>query len=155
LGIEDSIIVTSKDIILIANKNSIKDIKDLYDKVKTTDSNYCDNNNKSMRPWGSFEIIDSGYRYKVKKIIVNPFSCLSLQMHNSRAEHWVVVKGKASVQCEDKEFVLCENESTFIPLGKKHRLENKTNETLEIIEIQSGDYLGEDDITRFNDKYGR
>ena len=130
-------------------------MKELFDNIKKLNSKYCDESPITLRPWGSFEVIDSGKNFKVKKIIVNPFCSLSLQKHQHRSEHWVVVKGRASVTCEDREFILNENESTFIPLGKKHRLENKYAESLEIIEIQTGDYLGEDDIFRFNDKYGR
>ncbi len=155
IGIENLIIVTTKDAILIANKNNSQEVKELFEKLKKNNSKYCDENPTTLRPWGSFEIIDFGKNFKVKKIIVKPFCALSLQKHQHRSEHWVVVKGTARVTCEDREFILNENESTFIPLGKKHRLENKNNDFLEIIEIQTGDYLGEDDIFRFNDNYGR
>ena len=155
IGVENLIIVNTKDAILIANKNNSQDVKELFDNIKKLNSKYCDESPITLRPWGSFEVIDSGKNFKVKKIIVNPFCSLSLQKHQHRSEHWVVVKGRASVTCEDREFILNENESTFIPLGKKHRLENKYAKNLEIIEIQTGDYLGEDDIFRFNDKYGR
>ena len=155
IGIENLIIVTTKDAILIANKNNSQDVKELFEKLKKNNSKYCDENPTTLRPWGSFEIIDFGKNFKVKKIIVKPFCALSLQKHQHRSEHWVVVKGTAHVTCEDREFILNENESTFIPLGKKHRLENKNNGLLEIIEIQTGNYLGEDDIFRFNDNYGR
>jgi mannose-1-phosphate guanylyltransferase/mannose-6-phosphate isomerase len=155
IGIENLIIVTTKDAILIANKNNSQDVKELFEKIKKNNSKYCDENPTTLRPWGSFEIIDFGKNFKVKKIIVKPFCALSLQKHQHRSEHWVVVKGTARVTCQDREFILNENESTFIPLGKKHRLENKNNDFLEIIEIQTGNYLGEDDIFRFNDNYGR
>lgn len=155
IGIENLIIVTTKDAILIANKNNSQDVKELFEKLKKINSKYCDENPITLRPWGSFAIIDFGKNFKVKKIIVKPFCSLSLQKHQHRSEHWVVVKGTAHVICEDREFILNENESTFIPLGKKHRLENKNNDFLEIIEIQTGNYLGEDDIFRFNDNYGR
>ena len=155
IGIENLIIVTTKDAILIANKNNSQEVKELFEKLKKNNSKYCDENPTTLRPWGSFEIIDFGKNFKVKKIIVKPFCALSLQKHQHRSEHWVVVKGTANVTCEDREFILNENESTFIPLGKKHRLENKNNDLLEIIEIQTGNYLGEDDIFRFNDNYGR
>ena len=155
IGIENLIIVTTKDAILIANKNNSQEVKELFEKLKKNNSKYCDENPTTLRPWGSFEIIDFGKNFKVKKIIVKPFCALSLQKHQHRSEHWVVVKGTAHVTCEDREFILNENESTFIPLGKKHRLENKNNGLLEIIEIQTGNYLGEDDIFRFNDNYGR
>ena len=155
IGVENLIIVSTKDAILIANKNNSQDVKELFENLKKNNSKYCDENPITLRPWGSFEIIDLGKNFKVKKIIVKPFCSLSLQKHQQRSEHWVVVKGRASVICGDREFVLNENESTFIPLGKKHRLENKNSDLLEIIEIQTGNYLGEDDIVRFNDKYGR
>ena len=155
IGVENLIIVNTKDAILIANKNNSQEVKELFENLKKNNSKYCDENPKTLRPWGSFEVIDFGKNFKVKKIIVKPFCALSLQKHQRRSEHWVVVRGRASVTCEDREFILNENESTFIPLGKKHRLENKYAENLEIIEIQTGDYLGEDDIYRFNDKYGR
>lgn len=155
IGIENLIIVTTKDAILIANKNNSQDVKELFEKLKKFNSKYCDENPITLRPWGSFEIIDFGKNFKVKKIIVKPFCSLSLQKHQKRSEHWVVVKGRANVIYEDREFILNENESTYISLGKKHRLENKDKESLEIIEIQTGNYLGEDDIVRFNDKYGR
>jgi mannose-1-phosphate guanylyltransferase/mannose-6-phosphate isomerase len=155
IGVENLIIVTTKDAILIANKNNSQEIKELFENIKRFNSKYCDENPTTLRPWGSFEVIDLGKNFKVKKIIVNPFCALSLQKHEHRSEHWVVVKGRANVTCEDREFILNENESTFIPLGKKHRLENKDKNLLEIIEIQTGNYLGEDDIFRFNDKYGR
>jgi mannose-1-phosphate guanylyltransferase len=155
IGIENLIIVTTKDAILIANKNNSQDVKELFENLKKSNSKYCDENPITLRPWGSFEIIDFGKNFKVKKIIVKPFCALSLQKHQKRSEHWVVVKGRAHVIYEDREFILNENESTYISLGKKHRLENKDRESLEIIEIQTGNYLGEDDIVRFNDKYGR
>jgi len=110
---------------------------------------------KVYRPWGSYEGIDSGDRYQVKHIIVNPGAKLSLQMHHKRAEHWIVVSGIAQVTCGDKVFPLMENQSTYIPLGAKHRLENTGSEPLHLIEVQSGSYLGEDDIVRFEDTYGR
>ena len=110
---------------------------------------------KVYRPWGAYECIDTGHRYQVKRITVKPGAALSLQMHHHRAEHWVVVTGTAHVTRGEDQFLVTENESTFIPLGVKHRLENRGNIPLEIIEVQSGSYLGEDDIIRFEDVYGR
>ena len=110
---------------------------------------------KVYRPWGWYLVIDSGASFKVKRISITPFKKISLQSHNRRAEHWVVIKGVAKVTCGDKVFLLKENESTFIPVGTKHRLENPSKDLLEIIEVQSGDYLEEDDIVRFDDDYGR
>jgi len=107
------------------------------------------------RPWGTYESIDSGPRFQVKRIMVNPGAKLSLQMHHHRAEHWIVVQGTALVTCDERQFTLNSNESTYIPLGAKHRLENPGTEPLHLIEVQSGAYLGEDDIVRFEDTYGR
>ena len=110
---------------------------------------------KVLRPWGSYDSVDSGPRFQVKRIVVKPGAALSLQKHYHRAEHWIVVKGTARVTCNDKVFLLGENESTYIPLGSRHRLENPGRQPLELIEVQSGGYLGEDDIVRFDDVYGR
>ncbi|NBX52959.1 MAG: mannose-1-phosphate guanylyltransferase/mannose-6-phosphate isomerase [Proteobacteria bacterium] len=155
LGVNNLIIIATKDVFLVANIKDSQSIKELFEIVKNSYSQYCLNHQTCIRPWGSFEIIDAGINFKVKKILVNPHSALSLQKHNQRAEHWVVVRGIASITRENEYFELKENESTFIPLGHKHRLENKTNDILEIIEIQSGSYLEEDDIQRFRDNYGR
>ena len=108
-----------------------------------------------FRPWGSYECIDAGERFQVKRIVVKPGATLSLQMHHYRAEHWIVVKGTAKVTCGENEFLLSENQSTYIPIGEKHRLENPGTLPLEIIEVQSGGYLGKDDIVRYEDDYGR
>lgn len=110
---------------------------------------------KVCRPWGSYECVDSGERFQVKRILVNPGAALSLQMHHHRAEHWIVVRGTAEVTCGENTFLLAENQSTHIPLGMTHRLSNPGKLPLEIIEVQSGGYLGEDDIVRFEDRYGR
>lgn len=155
LGVNNLIIIATKDVFLVANIKDSQSIKELFETVKNSFSQYCLDHQTCIRPWGSFETIDIGMNFKVKKILVNPHSALSLQKHRHRAEHWVVVRGTASITREDKYFELKENESTFIPLGHKHRLENKTSDVLEIIEIQSGKYLEEDDIQRFNDNYGR
>ncbi len=114
-----------------------------------------DEHRRVYRPWGSYEGIDRGERFQVKRIVVQPGGQLSLQMHHHRAEHWVVVRGTARVTCGDRSFLLSENESTYIPLGTTHRLENPGHVPLELIEVQSGSYLGEDDIVRFEDQYGR
>ena len=109
----------------------------------------------ATRPWGEYDCIDEGHRFKVKHITVKPGASLSLQLHHHRAEHWIIVKGTARVTCDEKNFLLSENESTYIPIGVKHRLENPGTIPLEMIEVQSGSYLGEDDIERFDDHYGR
>ena len=155
IGVENLIIVSLKDTVLVANKNSSQDVKELFEMLKKQKRDECHSHTKVLRPWGSFETIDIADRFKVKRITVKPKSSLSLQMHNHRAEHWVVVKGTANVTCGSKEFVMTEDESTYIPVGKKHRLENKGQIPLELIEVQTGGYLGEDDIIRFSDIYGR
>lgn len=155
IGVENLIIVTLKDATLIANKNNAQDVKELFEILKSQKRDICNSHTKMLRPWGSFETIDLGDRFKVKRISVKPGASLSLQMHSHRAEHWVVVKGAAFVTCDDREFILTEDQSTYIPVGKKHRLENKGQIPLEIIEVQTGNYLGEDDIVRFSDIYGR
>ncbi len=155
VGIKDLIIIGLKDVTLIANKNDSQDVKKLFEVLKEKNRQECNSHTTVMRPWGSFENIDIGNRFRVKKIIVKPNSALSLQKHDHRAEHWIIVKGQAHVTCEDKEFVLNEDQSTYIPLGKKHRLENKSSNELELIEVQTGSYLGEDDIVRFTDNYNR
>ncbi len=155
IGVENLIVIALKDVVLIANKNNSQDVKELFEMLKKLKRDECSSHTKVLRPWGSFETIDIADRFKVKRITVKPNSSLSLQMHNHRAEHWVVVKGVAHVTCDDKEFVMNEDESTYIPIGKKHRLENKGETQLELIEVQTGGYLGEDDIIRFSDIYGR
>jgi mannose-1-phosphate guanylyltransferase/mannose-6-phosphate isomerase len=155
IGVENLIIVSLKDALLVANKNNSQDVKRLFEELKNQKRSEVDFHTKVLRPWGSFETLDLGERFKVKRISVNPNCSLSLQMHQHRSEHWIVVKGTAHVYCVNKEFILHENESTYIPVGKKHRLENKGKTVLEIIEIQTGNYLGEDDIIRFQDIYGR
>ncbi len=155
IGVENLIIIALKDVVLIANKNNSQDVKELFENLKKQKREECRSHTKVLRPWGSFENIDISNRFKVKKIVVNPKASLSLQMHNHRAEHWVVVKGTANVTCGNKEFIMTEDESTYIPVGKKHRLENRGQIPLELIEVQTGSYLGEDDIIRFSDIYGR
>ncbi len=155
IGVKNLIVIALKDATLIANKDNAQDVKELFEILKKQKRAECDSHTKVLRPWGSFETIDLDDRFKVKRITVKPKSSLSLQMHNHRAEHWVVVRGTAHVTCGNKEFVLTEDESTYIPVGKKHRLENKGQIPLEIIEVQTGNYLGEDDIIRFSDIYGR
>ncbi len=155
IGVENLIIISLKDVVLVANKNNSQDVKKLFEILKEKQREECNVHTKVLRPWGSFETIDFDDQFKVKRITVKPKSSLSLQMHKHRAEHWVIVKGIAIVTCDDKEFVMHEDESTYIPIGKKHRLENREDFPLEIIEVQTGKYLGEDDIIRFNDIYGR
>lgn len=155
IGVEGLIIIALKDVVLVANKNNAQDVKELFEILKKQKREECNSHAKVLRPWGSFETIDVSDRFKVKRITVKPGASLSLQMHNHRSEHWVVVKGTAYVTCGSKEFTLTEDKSTYIPVGKKHRLENQGQIPLEIIEVQTGGYLGEDDIIRFSDIYGR
>jgi mannose-6-phosphate isomerase-like protein (cupin superfamily)/Fe-S-cluster containining protein len=155
IGMKDVVIVETKDAILVADKTSAQDVKHIVDKLIDQDRPEKDFHRVVYRPWGNFDSVDEGTRYKVKRITVNPGAKLSLQKHKHRAEHWVVVSGTAKVYRNDEEFILTENESIFIPLGHVHSLENPGDTPLEIIEVQSGSYLGEDDIIRFEDKYGR
>jgi mannose-1-phosphate guanylyltransferase/mannose-6-phosphate isomerase len=155
VGVEDMVVVETSDAILVANKNKTQDIKKLVDCLKREGRSEGQLHRKVFRPWGWYDGVDFGERFQVKRIVVNPGAALSLQMHHHRAEHWIVVRGTARVTCGDKTFLVTENQSTFIPLGTRHRLENPGCVLLELIEVQSGSYLGEDDIVRFQDIYGR
>jgi len=155
LGLEDTIIVETSDAVLVAHKNYAQDVKNIVAWLKQQNRNEQVNHQKVYRPWGCYESIDIGERFQVKRITVNQGAALSLQLHHHRAEHWIVVKGTAKVTRGEEEFLVTENQSTFIPLGVKHRLENQGSIPLEMIEVQSGSYLGEDDIIRFDDVYGR
>jgi mannose-1-phosphate guanylyltransferase/mannose-6-phosphate isomerase len=155
VGVDDLVVVETPDAVLVANKDSAQDVKEVIKFLKSQQRGECRFHSKVHRPWGTFEPIGNGERYQVKRITVNPGASLSLQLHHHRAEHWVVVSGTAVVTCGDKEIMLSENESTYIPLGVKHRLKNPGTIPLEIIEIQSGSYLGEDDIVRLDDIYNR
>ncbi len=155
IGLKNCIIIETADAILVANKNHAQDVKTVVQKLKSQNRDEATLHQRVYRPWGSYETLDEEFRFKVKRIIVNPGSTLSLQMHHHRAEHWVIVRGTAKITQGNKEFVLTEDQSTYIPLGTTHRLENPGVIPLEIIEIQSGSYLGEDDIVRFSDQYGR
>ncbi|KFN51449.1 mannose-1-phosphate guanylyltransferase/mannose-6-phosphate isomerase [Arenimonas composti] len=155
LGLEDVIVVDTDDALLVAAKEKVQQVKDIVARLKAEGRPQASVHRKVYRPWGSYDGIDSGDRFQVKRIVVNPGAALSLQMHHHRAEHWIVVSGSARVTCDDREFLLSENQSTYIPLGSRHRLENPGKVPLELIEVQSGSYLGEDDIVRFEDAYGR
>ncbi len=154
-NLENLFVISTDDATLIINRQDLPQIKNLYKKISELQPEICHKTNKSIRPWGSFQIINIGINYKVKKIVVNPNSSLSLQKHHHRAEHWVVVKGIADVNIGENNFTLQSSQSTFIPRETIHRLSNNQQEPLEIIEIQTGNYLEEDDIVRFNDLYGR
>lgn len=155
LGLRDHIVVETADAVLVAHKDCVQDVKQIVTQLKAEQRKEADLHRKVYRPWGTYENIDVEARFQVKRITVNPSASLSLQMHYHRSEHWVVVKGTAHITCGDKSFLLTENQSTYIPPGVKHRLANPGKLALEIIEIQSGSYLGEDDIVRFEDVYGR
>lgn len=155
VGVENMIVVETADAVLVVNKDKTQDVKLIVDFLKKQDRMEGRWHRKVFRPWGWYDGIDAGERFQVKRIVVKPGAALSLQMHHHRAEHWVVVRGTARVTKDEEIFLVSENESTFIPLGTKHRLENPGCVPLEMIEIQSGSYLGEDDIVRFEDIYGR
>lgn len=155
VGVEDLIVVETADAILVAHKNKTQDVKKIVDRLKQAGRSEGQAHRKVFRPWGWYDSIDHGDRFQVKRIVVKPGAALSLQMHHHRAEHWIVVSGTAKVTVGEKTLLLSENESTYIPLGTTHRLENPGKLALEMIEVQSGSYLGEDDIVRFEDVYGR
>lgn len=155
LGVRDLVVVDTDDAVLIADKNCVQDVKKLVERLKDSERSEALRHRKVYRPWGYYDSIDAGPRFQVKRILVKPGQQLSLQMHHHRAEHWVVVRGTARVTRGEEELLLTENQSTFIPLGVVHRLENPGTIPLELIEVQSGSYLGEDDIVRFDDSYGR
>lgn len=155
VGTNDLVVVETDDAVLVADRSHVQDIKGLVSRIKREKSPEADAHRKVRRPWGFYDSIDHGDRFQVKRIVVSPGARLSLQMHHHRAEHWVVVSGTALVTRGEEQFLLGENESTYIPLGVRHRLENPGHVPLQIIEVQSGTYLGEDDIVRFDDKYGR
>ena len=155
LGVQDLIVVDTDDALMVADKSRVQDVKKLVQQLKQSERSEAENHRKVFRPWGYYDSIDAGPRFQVKRIVVKPGCQLSLQMHHHRAEHWIVVRGTAKVTRGEDQLLLTENESTFIPLGVVHRLENPGAIPLELIEVQSGSYLGEDDIVRFEDQYGR
>ena len=154
-GVEDLVVVETADAVLVAHRDKVQDVKRIVNRLKAEERQEVALHRRVYRPWGSYESLVTADRFQVKRIIVNPGQTLSLQMHHHRAEHWIVVHGTAEVTCEDKVFMMGEDESTYIPLGHKHRLANPGRIPLELIEVQSGGYLGEDDIVRFEDEYGR
>ena len=155
VGLKDVIAVETNDAVLIADKNSSQNIKEIVSELKKNKVEESRNHKKVHRPWGSYLSLVKEDKWQVKKIEVSPRASLSLQMHHHRSEHWVVVKGKAHISIDDKESILVKNQSAYIPIGSKHQLSNPTESPLILIEVQSGDYLGEDDIVRFKDDYGR
>jgi mannose-1-phosphate guanylyltransferase len=155
VGVDDLVIVSTKDVLMVAHKNRVQDVKVIAQQLKLEGRSEWDLHREVYRPWGKYDSIDGGARYQAKRITVKPGAKLSVQMHHHRAEHWVVVSGTARVTNGDKTFLLSENQSTYIPVGVVHALENPGKVELELIEVQSGSYLGEDDIIRFEDRYGR
>jgi mannose-1-phosphate guanylyltransferase/mannose-6-phosphate isomerase len=155
LGVENLIVVETGDVLLVASRDRVQDVKRIVERVAADGRTEHQAHNRIYRPWGYYECLDAGERHQVKHLMVHPGASLSLQMHHRRAEHWVVVKGQARVTVGEETSILSENESAYIPVGTKHRLENPGSEPLSIIEVQSGSYLGEDDIVRFDDVYGR
>ena len=155
IGIKDLIIVDTNDAVLVVNKENCQKVKDVVTRLKKFGSNVGTTHQTMYRPWGCYTSIARGDNWQLKTIEVKPGAKLSLQMHNHRAEHWVVVKGIAEIEIDGKKKMLEENQSAYIPLGAKHRLSNLGKDVLMMVEVQSGDYLGEDDIIRFEDMYGR
>lgn len=155
VGVQDLVVVETQDAVLVAHKDQVQRVKQVVDHLKSQERTEHLHHTRVYRPWGHYEGIDAGDRFQVKRITVKPGEKLSLQMHHHRAEHWVVVSGTARVTCGEKVSLLSENESTYIPIGMNHRLENPGKVPLHIIEVQSGSYLGEDDIVRFEDIYQR
>lgn len=155
VGVENLIVIETSDAVLVADKSRSQDVRHIVDQLMISGREERTLHRKVHRPWGWYDSIDDGHRFKVKRIQVKPKACLSLQKHHHRAEHWIVVKGTAEITNGDKTILLSENQSTYIPLGEVHRLTNPGTIPLEIIEVQSGSYLGEDDIVRFEDHYGR
>lgn len=155
VGVRDLVVVETPDAVMVLDKSRTQDVKKIVARLKAELRPQAAAHRKIQRPWGYYDSIDHGDRFQVKRIVVNPGASLSLQMHHHRAEHWIVVTGTARVTRGDETFLLSENQSTYIPLGTTHRLENPGRVPLEMIEVQSGSYLGEDDIVRFEDSYGR
>ncbi|OYV58455.1 MAG: hypothetical protein B7Z71_10205 [Acidocella sp. 21-58-7] len=155
LGVQDMVVVTTQDAVLVAHKDHTQDVKKIVERLKKTSRPEAEAHNRAYRPWGFYESLIKGERFQVKRIVVWPGQKLSLQKHFHRAEHWVVVAGVATVTCDAEIRTVNENESIYLPLGSVHRMENPGKIPLTVIEVQSGPYLGEDDIVRFEDTYGR
>jgi mannose-1-phosphate guanylyltransferase/mannose-6-phosphate isomerase len=155
VGLRDHVVVETADAVLVAPRERSQEVKALVERLGAQEREEKRLPPRVPRPWGDYQSLDSDEGYQVKRITVQPGAALSVQKHHHRAEHWTVVQGRARVLCDDREFELGPNESTFIPLGAIHRLENPGTELLVMIEVQCGDYLGEDDIVRFEDRYGR
>jgi mannose-1-phosphate guanylyltransferase/mannose-6-phosphate isomerase len=155
VGVSDLLVVDTPDALLVAHKDKAQEVKRLYNRLKEGKHDAAKLHRTAHRPWGTYTVLEEGDRFKIKRIVVKPGATLSLQAHHHRSEHWVVVSGTALVVNGDEEILLTTNQSTYIPCGYKHRLANPGILPLVLIEVQSGDYLGEDDIVRFDDVYGR
>ena len=155
IGLDDCLIVDAGDAVLIAKRGETQKVREIVHKLNENNRKEALEHLTTYRPWGSYTVLEEGGRYKIKRIVVNPGERLSLQMHYHRSEHWVVVRGAAKVTIGDKEVYIHENESAYVPKSTRHRLENPGKVPLEIIEVQNGEYVGEDDIVRMDDKYGR
>ncbi|CAB3739012.1 mannose-1-phosphate guanylyltransferase/mannose-6-phosphate isomerase [Paraburkholderia rhynchosiae] len=155
IGVDNIVIVETADAVLVAHRDKVQDVRKIVERLSASGRRESVMHRRVARPWGAYESIDEGDRFQVKRIVVNPGAQLSLQMHHHRAEHWIVVRGTALVTNGDQQIMLSENQSTYIPIGVTHRLTNPGRIPLELIEVQSGAYLGEDDIVRFQDTYGR
>jgi mannose-1-phosphate guanylyltransferase/mannose-6-phosphate isomerase len=155
VGLAGHVVIETKDAVLVAPRDRVQDVKKLVARIKADGRGEHSLHREVFRPWGSYDSIENGERYQVKRLTVKPGASMSLQLHHHRAEHWIVVSGTARITRNDEVFLLEENQSTYIPLGARHRIENPGKIPLHIIEVQSGSYLGEDDIVRFEDRYGR
>jgi mannose-1-phosphate guanylyltransferase/mannose-6-phosphate isomerase len=155
VGLRGHVVVETKDAVLVAPKDRVQDVKAIVSRLKAEGRSEHALHREVHRPWGSYDSIEQGPGYQVKRITVKPGASISLQLHHHRSEHWIVVAGRARITRGDEVFDLEPNQSTYIPVGTKHRMENLGTEPLQIIEVQSGSYLGEDDIVRFDDRYGR
>jgi mannose-1-phosphate guanylyltransferase/mannose-6-phosphate isomerase len=155
VGLKSHVVVETKDAVLVVPSNRVQDVKSLVGRIRDAGRSEHASHREVHRPWGTYDSVEAGRGYQVKRLSVKPGGAMSLQRHQHRAEHWVVVAGLARITRDDEVFELRANESTYIPVGSKHRIENPGSETLHIIEVQTGDYLGEDDIERFEDRYGR
>jgi mannose-1-phosphate guanylyltransferase / mannose-6-phosphate isomerase len=155
IGIENCVVVETADAVLVASRQGAEQVGAMTAELLKGKRSEANLHRKVYRPWGSYETLDQGAGFKIQRLNIKPYASLSLQMHNHRAEHWVVIRGKAKVTCDGREYYLTENQSTFIEKGSRHRLENPEGVEVELVEVQTGDYLEEDDIIRFEDKYGR
>jgi len=155
IGVNDLVVVETKDAVLVASKDDVQDVKVIVEQLRADKRSEAELHREVYRPWGKYDSVDSGERFQVKRITVNPGESTSAQMHHHRAEHWIIVSGIAEITCDNKTFLCSENQSAFIPQGSKHRIANPGKLPMEMIEVQTGSYLGEDDIVRFEDQYGR